>query len=369
MPTDQARTPRVGQSHSAMAAEPNAWQKIDGTVTILVTLIGWSSVPLFLKFFADKHIDFWTSNGWRYGFSALLWLPVIVIGLTNRTLPKRVWKLALIPAMINAGSQILFTWAHYKISPGLLTFGLRSNIVFAAIGAAIFFAAERKVIGIPEYLLGILLVILGTTGTVVLGSEPLVGATLGGVLLAVGAGAGFAAYALSVRHFMQGINAIRSFSVISLYTAAVMVTLMVVFGEQQGMSAINKLSASQFVWLLVSAVIGIALGHVFYYHSINRLGLAISSGVVQLQPVFVSIASFYFYGEVLSMEQWQAGLISVFGAVLVLWCKQLTRRRDPWKMHGIASSTSARATTVSDEAVMIEITETVTDACAETAAS
>ncbi len=50
-----------------------------GTLTITLTLLGWSSVPLFLRHFVDL-IDPWTSNGWRYGFSALLWAPVLVIG-------------------------------------------------------------------------------------------------------------------------------------------------------------------------------------------------------------------------------------------------------------------------------------------------
>lgn len=368
MSTGKAHRPRFGIGPARQSATRASWQKVDGTVTILITLIGWSSVPLFLHFFADK-IDFWTSNGWRYGFSALIWLPVVVFGVARSTLPKRVWLLALIPALINAGSQILFTWAHYKIDPGLLTFGLRSNIVFAAIGAAIFFAAERRVIKTPEYLLGIVLVICGTTGTVILGHEPLVGATLGGVLLAVGAGAGFAMYALSVRHFMQGINAIRSFSVISLYTAAAMVALMYIFGEDHGATAITVLTPAQFVWLLASAVIGIALGHVFYYHSINTLGLAISAGVVQLQPVLVSIASYFINHEVLSMEQWQAGMLSVFGAALVLWCKQLARRRDPWKVPEKQSESLSAMTSLSDETAMLEIAETVFDACAETAAS
>ena len=48
-----------------------------GIVTVVLTLVGWSSVPLFLRHFADS-IDLWTSNGWRYGFSALLWLPVLL---------------------------------------------------------------------------------------------------------------------------------------------------------------------------------------------------------------------------------------------------------------------------------------------------
>ncbi|MHC4385308.1 MAG: hypothetical protein ACYS0J_21120, partial [Planctomycetota bacterium] len=105
-----------------------------GAMTVTLTLIGWSSVPLFLRYFADS-IDAWTSNGWRYGVSALLWAPVLVIFACRRRLPAGLWRAAIVPSVINSCSQVIFCYAHYKIDPGLLTFGLRSQMIFAAVGA------------------------------------------------------------------------------------------------------------------------------------------------------------------------------------------------------------------------------------------
>ena len=304
-----------------------------GVATILMALIGWSSIPLFLKHFSDL-IDFWTSNGWRYGFSALFWSPVVLWGLSRRSLPRGIWRAALWPSIINCNAQVVFCWAHYKIDPGLLSFGLRSNIVFAVLGAAIFFAAERRVIRSPIFLSGIFLVIGGTIGTMLLGKDGLpTGSTLFGVILAVAAGAGFAAYALAVRHWMHGINAIHSFAIISLYTAIGMVTLMVLFGERDGLAALDLIGQplgegtdrvpipfllDQFGMLLLSSLVGIALGHVAYYYAIAKLGVAVSSGVIQLQPFFVSIASLMIFGEQLTPWQWVAGTIAVLGASLLL---------------------------------------------------
>ena len=61
--------------------------RLEGSFAVLMTLVGWSSVPLFLRYFADE-IDVWTSNGWRYGFSAILWAPVLILGARRRTLPR-----------------------------------------------------------------------------------------------------------------------------------------------------------------------------------------------------------------------------------------------------------------------------------------
>lgn len=287
-----------------------------GIVTVVLTLVGWSSIPLFLKHFSHA-IDAWTSNGWRYGFSALIWLPVVLAVWQRGRLAKGIWKLALVPGVVNALGQVFFTWAHYKIDPGLLTFGMRFHIVFATIGAAILFPFERRIIRTPGFLAGIGLVMGGTFGTVLLDPDFGSSATTTGVAMAVLAGALFAGYAISVRQFMGGVKPLIAFAVISQYTASLMVLLMLAFGENAGAGALD-LSGIQFGLLLFSAVVGIALGHVFYYISIARLGVAVSSGVLQLQPIVVASASALIFGELLTPWQWVCGGVAVSGAGLVL---------------------------------------------------
>ena len=299
-----------------------------GGLTIGLTLLGWSSVPLFLRHFAD-YIDLWTANGWRYGFSALLWAPVLVFGALAGRLPRGLWRAALVPSIVNAVGQVTFCWAHYKIEPGLLTFGLRSQMVFAAVGAYMLFADERSVIRSRVYLAGMLAVIGGTTGTVLLGEASLSGAQVAGVALSVASGALFAGYGLAVRRYMSGMNSVVAFAAISQYTAAAMVVLMLRFGRHAGLEAM-ALPAGEFALLLLSALIGIALGHVLYYMSIARLGVAVSSGVLQLHPFAVGVASLFIFGEVLTALQWTSGLVAVSGALLMLVARgRLTRAAAP----------------------------------------
>lgn len=290
--------------------------KSAGAVTIVMTLLGWSSVPLFLKHFSHS-IDAWTSNGWRYGFSALLWGPLVLFLLSRGRMPAGIWRRALVPSVFNSLGQVLFTWAHYKIHPGLLTFGLRTQIVFVATGAFLLFPGERRVIRAKAYWLGVAMILGGTAGTVFGGKAlPRLDEALG-IGFALLAGMCFACYSLSVRYFMHGYRSAASFSVISQYTAAVMVLLMVLLGEQKGWKAAS-LPAGQIVLLLVSAVIGIALGHLFYYISIARLGVAVSSAVLQLQPICVAMASRALFGELLTPLQWSAGAVAVMGALAIL---------------------------------------------------
>jgi drug/metabolite transporter (DMT)-like permease len=304
---------------------PARHANLTGLVTVVITLLGWSSIPLFLKYFTD-HIDAWTSNGWRYGFSALLWAPVLLIGYARRSLPLGLWKAALIPSLINACGQVCFTWAHYKIEPGLLTFGLRSQMLFVAAGAYLLFPMERPVIRSRWYLYGLVALMVGTAITILTGDETIDFTRAAGITLAIVSGLTFASYGLSVRKCMAGYNSVLAFAAISQYTALAMVALMVLLGDRAGLSALN-MSNAQIGWLLASAVIGIALGHVFYYISIARLGVAVSAGVLQLQPFFVAIASYILFRERLTESQWAGGIVAVLGAMAMLYVQQRVSRQ------------------------------------------
>jgi drug/metabolite transporter (DMT)-like permease len=298
-----------------------------GTLTVVLTLLSWSAVPLFLRYFADS-IDVWTSNGWRYGISAFMWAPVLVIVHFRRRLPAGLWRAALVPSVINSTSQVIFCYAHYKIDPGLLSFGLRSHMIFAAVGAYLMFAAERPIIRSPIYLAGMAAVMVGTAGAVLLGTEQVTGKHALGIVLSVTSGATFAGYALTVRKYMSRFNSVVAFAAISQYTAAAMVVLMLLIGRRGGLEAL-AMGGRDFTLLVISAIVGIAVGHVLYYMSINRLGVAVSSGVLQLHPFAVGVASYFIFKEVLTGAQWISGFIAVGGAVLMLAVQAKISRRAP----------------------------------------
>ncbi len=297
-----------------------------GVLTVTLTLVGWTVTPLFIKYFTG-YIDPWTSNGWRYGFAALLWSPLLVWGGLRKSLPPGLFRAALVPAIVNSAAQVAFTTAHYKIDPGLLTFGLRAQMIFVAVGAALLFPTERRVIRSWPFVLGVVLVFAGTVGTILMG-EPVEGersSYITGVTLAILAGAGFAGYAIAVRKYMSDIPSLLAFAAISLYTAFAMVSMMLLFGDNLGVGALD-LTGRLFAFLLLSSVIGIALGHVLYYISIKRLGVAVSTGVIQLQPVCVSVLSYIVFKEVLTLGQWASGSLAIVGALLMLWVQHKIKR-------------------------------------------
>lgn len=286
---------------------------------ILLTLAGWTSIPLFLRHFAtgEHAIDAWTANGWRYGVSALMWAPVLLIGLVRGTLPAGLWRAALVPSIFNIIAQIAFAIAPYLVGPGLMTFSMRLQIIFLTVGAAVLFPAERKVIRTLGYILGISMVVAGTAVTLLLKPEGLGGGTALGVIISIAAGLFYAAYGLAVRKWMQGFHPFTAFAAVSQYTAAAIVALMLLLGDDHGLTA-WRLPPWEFTMLMLSAIIGIGLGHTLYFASISRLGLAVSAGVIQLQPITVSIGSMFLFDELLTRGQWAGGIVAIAGAVIML---------------------------------------------------
>lgn len=288
----------------------------EGVTVLLVTLACWCSVPLFLRHLSG-YVDHWSNNGWRYGASALFWLPAVAWGFARGTLPGSIWRAALVPAAANAAAQVCFTAAHGYVSPGVLTFAMRLQLVAVAAGAYLIFPAERQTIRSPRYLCGIALLLAGIAGVLLAGDDLFRGATAQGVLLALGAGFGYGAYALAVRRFMSRFHPVQAFGVIALYTAAALVACMLAFGRDRGLCVLD-LAPREMWYMGISAFVGIALGHVLYYTAIDRLGVAATTGVLQLQPFIVSAGSAMLLGEALQGGQWVAGLVAVAGAALVL---------------------------------------------------
>jgi drug/metabolite transporter (DMT)-like permease len=249
--------------------------------------------------------------------SALLWLPLLLVMAARGTLPKGIWWRAIPPALFNTMGQVLYAQTPYYIGPALGGFLIRVSLVSSTLGAFVLFADERVLLRSGYFWAGLLAVVAGSVGTVFLGSAPIAGATATGIILGATSGLLFGLYGVAVRATMRGIPAMTSFSVISLYTATALVVCMVIWGDRGGMAVID-LSAFNWMMLIISAIVGIAICHVSYYAAIARLGVAVSTAIVQLSPFLCAIGAMILFHELLTRGQWASGFLMIAGAMLLL---------------------------------------------------
>jgi len=299
-----------------------------GAAAAAGSLLCWTVTPLFVEHLTGS-FDLWASNGWRYSMAALMWLPYLLWMLLRSRVPTSVWRRALLPALFSAVAQVAFVAAFYFTGPAMLTFGLRLQIVATAIGAALLFPAERAVIRRPGFLLGTGAVLAGVVGVAWFAPPELTGveapllpedpqeSNLIGMTLAAIAGVGYACYAMAVRKCLAGVGAKLSFSVISVYVGLFLLLLMALFSEGP-VAQLVAIDGTTWVWLLLSVISGLAVGHVIYFIALARLGVAAATGVVQLQPFTVAAASWFIFGESLTSLQILCGTLAVAGAVVML---------------------------------------------------
>ncbi|MFT3683347.1 MAG: DMT family transporter [Phycisphaerales bacterium] len=305
-----------------------------GVWLVVLTLLSWAAVPLFLhQFKQDRILDPFTSNGWRYGVSALFWLPYLGWLASRKQLPRGLLLAALVPVAFNIPGQTAFAWGPTLLEPGFFSFIFRIQILFVALGAYLLFPAERAVLRTPQFWIGAALVAAGSIGLFLFHVAPEGHAAVEhdgkywlGVAVAIASGVLFAGYGLSVRYFVSKYPPIPAFGVICQFTAVGMVAIMLILGTGHGNAAF-RLSLPQWGVLVASAFIGIAISHVMYYAALRRLGVSIASGILQLQPIFTAAGSFLIFGERLTTLQWASGLVGVGGAVLMLAAGSIAHKR------------------------------------------
>ncbi|NBV63852.1 MAG: hypothetical protein EBR71_05135, partial [Planctomycetes bacterium] len=242
-------------------------------------------------------------------------------------------------AVANTLAQVAFTSAHSYVNPALLTFGLRLQLVAVALGAYLLFPSERETIRSARYLCGLGLLVAGIAGVLLGGGNLGEGSNALGIALAIAAGMGYGVYGLAVRRFMYGFHPVYAFGVIALYTGSALVVAMLAFGRGHG-AEVLELGSRELWYLGLSAFLGIAVGHVLYYTAIDRMGVAVTAGVLQLQPFVVVTAGVLqlqpfvvgsmaavLLGETLSAGQWVGGVVAVVGAALVLSAQKAAERR------------------------------------------
>ena len=302
---------------------------------VVTTAVGWSSIPIFLRYFTG-YLDAWTVNGIRYSVGALFWLPYVLL-MHRRTkgqappVPGRsVWRDALVPLVPNVLGQVGYAISPYYLPASTIGFALRLSFLFTIVFGLLVLAEERLLahrpvfwFGVVASLGGVALLFMGKLGD---GS----GASVVGMVILVASTIAWGAYAVSVRHRMAPYPVRQSFGVISLYTSVALVVLMLIFGN---VGALAEFTPRLWAFLIASALIGVAFGHVFYHRGIHRLGPVVASGVLLVTPFLTYLGSAIFLKESMTAMQLAGGVsVVVGGALLVRARAEVDSTRDAAQM-------------------------------------
>jgi drug/metabolite transporter (DMT)-like permease len=326
-PVTVTEPPSVGKKQIIHFYKPNSMNKSSersfdspAALSCIGVLICWVASPLFIEYLTD-YLDAWTQNLLRYGAASLFWLPFLLADIKAGRLTKKVWKLALLPFIPNVIMQSFWAFAFYYIDPGFVTLLVTTSIIWAVILSMILFKDERQLIKNRRFQISIILCVIGVAGVMLSNPTLAKSYTITGIIIILLYDFVWGFYAVAVKASMRDTDSRIGFSIISLYTVAGLAIPALLFGRP---AECLELSLASWAAVIVSGIIGIGLGHVFYYVSIRRLGATISSLVLLSQPFAVIVLSYVLFGESLSVLQWVFGIILAAGSALVILSKKET---------------------------------------------
>jgi drug/metabolite transporter (DMT)-like permease len=265
------------------------------------------------------HVDAWTANGFRYALAAILYWPVLVVATRSGALSRSVVVRCLVPAFLAFGGQVFWALAPYYLEAGAIALLVRLSLVWSLIGAMLLFRDERKLLSHPLFYLGLMLTMIGFVVLSANQIQSTQGVTVTGVVVISLCALFFGLYAVSVRYFLQGIQPLVAFGTVSQFVTIGTLVAMAVGGNYHDLAV---LPTSKWAVLIVSSILGIALGHSFLYAAVKRLGAAISSGLLTATPFVTILLAAIVLGETLTVLEWWAGIAMVVGALFLLRSQQ-----------------------------------------------
>lgn len=275
-------------------------------------IVIWAAAPIVLKYFAGV-LDAWTVNGLRYFFTALFWLPVVY---RQRALVRdpALWRAAALPAFCHLLGQAGWGLAPYYNDASVMNFVSRLGFLFTALAGFLLLRSERALVRRPMFWVGAVgsiagLIAMFRGGTHTGGTSPL------GMGILVWTSACWSLYAVNVRLRMARYPARLAFGVVSLMVVPGMLVLMFSLGDWR---AAAELSRVQWLLLIGSAWLGIALGHVLYYQSVHALGPILSEGSLAVIPFLTALLAHLILGEHMILAQWIGGSLLVLATLFLL---------------------------------------------------
>lgn len=295
---------------------------VPATFACLGSLFFWSLGPNFIEYLTG-HVDLWTQNLLRYSVACLFWLPFLALNLKRKRIEARVWRRALLPAVVNVAFQSLWAAAFYYIDPAFMVLLTKSSVIWIAGFSFVFWADERSLAGSRHFWLGLVLSIVGVIGVTYYKQDFAVSTTRIGIIIALVTSGMWATYTLSVKIAFRDIDSRSGFSVISIYTVIGLFALGARFGR---LSDCLQMGAWPWACVVISAVLSIALSHVLYYTAIRRIGATVPALVMLAQPFTVLTISHAAFGESLSGLQLLFGLVLLAGAACAILAQRHVRR-------------------------------------------
>jgi len=288
--------------------------KIPPFAALAVAVGAFGSIPVFVRYFA-WHLDVWTVNGVRYCLVAVAAAIYIAVEHWRRGVAPSLWRCALVPAAVNVCGQILWGLSPYFNTAPVNAFAVRSAFLFTVVWSVLLLPDERPIVRRPLFWLATLVTIVGMWLLFHHTALEPGSMTVRGAVVILSCAVFFGGYGVVVRHYMPQFPVLLSFAVVCVYTAAVLLVLMLCCGDFR---VLGGLDSGMWGLIAASSLLGIAIAHLALYRALHALGSVPCAGALNLSPVISYALAWQFLDETFTSTQWVGGLCLLVAAMVLL---------------------------------------------------
>ncbi|HEU4565113.1 MAG TPA: DMT family transporter [Gemmatimonadaceae bacterium] len=245
---------------------------------------------------------------WRMAIAAAVLLPlrpVIARGATSPT--RRSVMLAALAGAFFAGDLALYNSAIMRTSAANATLLGNSAPFLVALGAWFIFGERPR----PMFWGGLALAAAGSVGIV--GMDLLRHPALGvGDAMAVGAGACYAAYFLTIGRGRSGMDTVTANAIGAVASVAVLLPVCLALG-----APLAGYAPGTWIWLAALGIVCQVGGYFFIAYALGHLPATVTSVSLLTQAPITALLAIPFLGEHLSWWQLLGGLLVLAGVLIV----------------------------------------------------
>lgn len=285
---------------------------------IAMAILFWSAAVMFVKYFSSL-MDVHTQNFFRY-LAASVFLSILVSmvypGCFRKFLAR--WPVFFLLGGMVVSFQICWVNSLYHVDPAFVSLLGKFSTILITIMAFVFYHEEREIVRQASFLLGFVLGLAGVAGFVAGIPDFKTGLAQSqklGIVFVILSSVIWAFYINLVKRVLRSENSLQAFTFTCISATLFFLPIMLIWGDASVLFARPPIIKAL---VIISGVIGIAGANSSYYLSIKRIGMAKSANLVLAHPFLVALASFFAFGERLTVVQWVFGIILLAGCALVI---------------------------------------------------
>ncbi len=283
-------------------------------VALLLVLLFRSVGPVVIRELSST-LNILVETICLYFIATVFWLPWLFWSISKKEFDHAIWKLAIIPSVLNTMIQFFWVSSMHHINAGLAVMLMKSQVVWTPLLVIIFLSDERFLYRSLKFWFSFLISIFGLFGLLAYSGAFSTSPTAVGVALVTCAAIGWSSYTVMLRRSFREHDSRQLFIVIAIYTTILLAITTLFSG-----SSISDFPTDAKTWLLlsVSGVAAISFAHMLYLFTIKYLGATIPLLVGLLQPFLVLVLGNIVSGEMMGIGQIVFGSILLLGGFLAL---------------------------------------------------